>query len=469
MKSSLESVIACFEMNFEKHLEDLKELVRIPSVSFSGFSKEEVVHSAEKTADLLKKSGLEHVKMLTIDDANPYVYGDWLKKEGAPTLLLYAHHDVQPPMREEVWKTQPFEPVIRDGRLYGRGAADDKAGIVVHTAAIASYLTAMKELPVNIKVIIEGEEEIGSKHLSAFVREYHSLLQSDVVIITDVANFDTGVPSLTTALRGLVAVEIEVTALKSPLHSGMWGGALPDPIMALSKILSGLVDDNGMITIHGIYDDIRPLTKDEKESFQALSTMLPDSEFRKQTGLIKQAKLIGGNASTLEKMWRLPSLVVNSIESGGKKIAGNVIMDKAWARVGIRIVPDMDPNTVLELLTKKIHSLNIWNLSVDVKADSLAKAWTTACDHPVFALAKKSMTRGYNNDAMFIGCGGSIPFVDTLTQAMGNIPALLMGIEDPYTNAHSENESLHLGDFKKAILSEVYFFEALSHWDVQKK
>jgi acetylornithine deacetylase/succinyl-diaminopimelate desuccinylase-like protein len=346
---SAQAAIDKFARTRDMHLQDLSKLVRIPSVSASGFDAAHVQKSAEAVAALLRERGLENVELLTLPGAHPYVYGDWLHAPGKPTVLLYAHHDVQPPGREDVWKTPPFEPTMgSDGRLYGRGAADDKAGIVAHTATVASWLEADGKLPCNVKVIIEGEEEIGSSHLYDFVKNYKQKLAADVMVLTDAGNWDTGIPALTTLLRGIVGVEIELKALESPLHSGMWGGPIPDPVMALSRMLATLVDADGRILVPGLYDDVRPLSDLDRKEFERLPTT-PD-EFRRQSRLLPGVQLLGKWITPWQSVWREPALTVNAIQAASRAQAANIICDSAWARVTVRIVPDQDPKKVQKLL-----------------------------------------------------------------------------------------------------------------------
>src|SRR5438094_10096923 len=287
---AIQKALAEYEKNQRIYVEELKKLVRIPSVSFEGFDKQQVRRSGEATCDLLRRSGLENVQLLEMPGAHPYAYGEWLEAPGRPTLLLYAHHDVQPAGDEEKWATKPFEPVEKDGRLWGRGAADDKAGILVHVAAIQSWLKSAGALPVNVKILIEGEEEAGSGSLGDFLRKHRQMLQADAIVLTDTGNLETGLPSITTALRGIVVVNVEVKALKQPVHSGMWGGPVPDAAMALSKILSRLVNDDGSIAIPGIYEQVKPLTDSERNRIPALP---PDAKpFRTQARLPDARRLL---------------------------------------------------------------------------------------------------------------------------------------------------------------------------------
>jgi acetylornithine deacetylase/succinyl-diaminopimelate desuccinylase-like protein len=457
---AIAKALAHHEKHAHEYLEELKTLVRIPSVSFVGFDKAQVRKSGEATCALMRKKGLRNVQLLEMPNAHPYAYGEWTQAPGRPTLLLYAHHDVQPTGEREKWKTKdPFEPEEIDGRLFARGAADDKAGILVHIAAIDSWLSAHGSLPVNVKMIVEGEEEAGSGSLPDFLRKHKELLKADAIVLTDTSNFDTGLPSITVALRGLVTVQVEVRALKQPVHSGMWGGPVPDPTLALCKILARLSnDDDGSINLPGIYDKVRPLNDDEKASLKALPT--DDALFRKQAGMLPSTKLLGGRAPW-EMNWRQPSLAVNAFQASSKKDARNIICESAWARVGIRTVPDMKEDEVLQLLTQALTKNPPFGCEVHVTPESMGGSWYTDGSGPAFAAARKALRDGYGKEPVSIGCGGSIPFVDPFSRELGGAPALLIGVEDPYSNAHSENESLHLGDFHKATQSAIRFYAEL--------
>jgi acetylornithine deacetylase/succinyl-diaminopimelate desuccinylase-like protein len=456
---SLAAALEHFNSRKTEHLNSLKELVRIPSVSFPGFDPGPVRTSAEAVASLLSRSGFKDVRVLETG-GHPSVFGQWTGAPGKPTLLLYAHHDVQPVGREELWTTPPFDPSERKGRLYGRGVSDDKGGVVMHAAAAGSYLASVKNLPINIKVLIEGEEEVGSTNLNTLLKNHCALLAADAVLIADSENFDSGIPSLTASLRGIVTVNVEVRSLSSSVHSGTWGGPIPDPVLALSKMLASLVDEQGKPAVPGLLAKVRSLSPEDKRALDSLP--FEENLYRKQANLLDGVTLIGGEGSVYEKMWHRPSIAVNAVEASSRRQAANIINDTAWARVGIRIVPDMDAEETLALLKDHLMKQAPWGVAVKIDPESPSRWWRTDTQGPMFEAALSALEKGYGKRPAVVGAGGSIPFVQTMTDALGGVPALLFGVGDPYTAAHSENESLFISDWEKGCRSLIYFFEGLS-------
>ncbi|MEN9353779.1 MAG: hypothetical protein RL318_1104 [Fibrobacterota bacterium] len=438
----------------------LADLVRIPSISFPGFDAAEVLKSARACAAWFREIGIPDVQVGGEDTSWPYVIArDHRAGPGAPTVLLYAHHDVQPPLRTEVWKTPAFEPVVVDGRMHGRGSADDKAGVALHAGSIQAWYAHAGTLPVNVTLLIEGEEETGSDHLHEILTKHKDELRSDLLVIADLANHDTGIPSLTTSLRGIAALEVELSAQSKPLHSGLWGGAARDPAFGLCQILSSLFDARGGIAVEGLLDGVEEVTP---QRLQELGRIPMDLDrFRQMAGMPCDA-LLPDQAQLLADLWLRPCLVVNAVQCGVKGQTGNVVMDRAWARVSLRTVAGMDATRCLNLLEAHLLARVPEGMALEVRRDGAAKAWSCREDLPVLDLARKALEEGYGRDAVTIGCGATIPFVESMTAALGGIPALLVGVEDPWCNAHAENESVDLGDLARAIRSQARLFSLLS-------
>ena len=449
----------------DKHFDDFRQtlvtLSRIPSVSAEGFPAAEVRRSAEAMGDALRDAGVEKVQVLEIPDVHPYVYGEWLHRPGAPTILLYGHHDVQPPGRPEKWLSPAFEPTERGGRLYGRGTADDKGGCMTHVAAVTSYLKGADGLPCNVRFVIEGEEEIGSENLGKFLEKYRDLLSADFIVLSDTANFDTGVPALTYQLRGIVQVDLEVTVLDHPVHSGMWGGPVPDPVQILSALIADLRNKDGSLNIPGLYKDVARPGKKQLKRIRSLP--FDEKKFKKEGGVLPGVKLWGEKGySVYEQLWTRPSLTVIATESHEFAGSSNQIVDSARARLSLRTVPNMDGRRAGELLVKKLTHKPPYGVHVSAKINGTTPWWTTDPDGPAFEAARRALKAGFKKEPAMIGAGGSIGFVQPFADMLGGAPCLLTGVEDPPCNAHSENESLHLGDFKKCIASTVSLYDELS-------
>jgi acetylornithine deacetylase/succinyl-diaminopimelate desuccinylase-like protein len=406
---------------------DLEELCRIPGVSAS--DPKEVRRSAEATARLLDKHGVANVRLLEVENAHPSVFGSIDVDPQLPTLLIYGHHDVQPVGKIDRWTTPPFEPVERDGRLYGRGTSDDKGGVLAHVAAAASY---RGKPPCNLKFFIEGEEEIGSPNLGQFLERYGDLLRADAVVLADTPNADTGIPALTQSLRGLCVVEIEVRTLERPLHSGRGGGAAPDAIAILCQLIASL--DCGSYAA-------------------AFST----PKLHRDLGLLEGVALTG----TREQTWNEPAIAVIGFDAPPVEQSFNQLAASARARLSIRTVPPRESREFGEEIIAKLNAIPMPHALVSAKIVKSVPWWRTDATGPVFDAARRALTRGYGRDVEMIGTGGSIGFVGTFESAFAGTPLLLMGVEDPPCNAHSENESLHLGDWESCVRASIFLYDEL--------
>ncbi len=454
-------VLQYLKENEERFVAELSEYARIPSVSFPGYPRAPLEQSAEWTARRMRQAGLENVEVLSFRQAPPYIYGDWLHAPGAPTLLLYAHHDVQPSGRDEKWLSQPFQPSLRGERLFGRGVADDKAGGMMHFAAIEAYLRTMGTLPLNVKFIVEGEEETGSEHLEDFLQQEAERLACDIMVLTDTANLAEGLPSLTYRLRGIVDAIVEVRTLDHPVHSGMWGGPGVDALTVLTQILSRLHDAQGRIAIPELYEDLPELSPKEKSNFERLP--FEEKKFLQEMGAVP-GLILGGEKeySIYERIWLRPTVAILGIDAPRVQDASNQLVEWARAKVSMRIVAGMDPRKSLKQLCDFLAERPPYGAQVTVIPGAAGEPWFQDPSGPAFVAAERALEKAYGCQSVYIGCGASIPFVHPLTRKWGGIPALLMGVEDPLTNAHGENESLFLPDWFKGMAGAVYLYQELA-------
>jgi cysteinylglycine-S-conjugate dipeptidase len=467
VSNDLDDVRAALDGRMDAHRAALEALVRISSVSAPGFDESQVARSAEAVCDLLAEGGLEHARVLEIPGCHPAVYADWLHAgEEAATVLLYAHHDVQPPGDLAAWTSPPFEPAERDGRLFGRGAADDKAGVLVHVAAVDAWLRTRGALPVNVKVLIEGEEETGSEHLGDLLDGYADLLRADVIVLTDSVNWRVGVPSITHLLRGLVDCEVEVRGLDHAVHSGMYGGPVPDPLTALVKLLAGLTDERGAVAIPGFADDARQPTDAERRRLAALDFDL--DEFRGQAGMLDGVELGGDpDAHPLESLWMRPNVTIIGLDAPSVAGSSNTLVPGARARVSVRLAPGQDPGRARDLLVSWLQANVPWGMEVTVTPGAAAGSFAAEPTGPAYEAAERALQAAYGHPAVLMGVGGTIPFVEPFVEVFSRgrrtpTPALLTGVEDPDTRAHGIDESLHLGDWRNACLAEAYLFAELA-------
>lgn len=379
------------------------------------------------------------MRLLELEGAHPSVFGEIPGPEGAPTVLLYAHHDVQPPGPAEEWQSGPFEPFESGGRLYGRGVSDDKSGIVMHLGAIRALGGSAG---VGIKVFIEGEEEVGSPHLPDFLEAYADLLAADVILIADSSNWETGVPTLTTSLRGLVAVIVEVRTLQNAQHSGMFGGVYPDAIMALSRLLATLHDDDGSVAVEGLVsDEVQGLELSEEQA-RAQATALPGVQTI-------------GTGSIVSRMWTKPAISILAVDAPPLSQAINQLVPVARAKVSMRIPPRQDPEAAMEALTNHLETHAPWGVQVTVTPVESAQGFALSTDGPAYEAWREGMRQAWGKEPVEMGVGGSIPFVAAFSKKMPGSSIILTGAGDPKSSPHAPNESQDLDDLKKSVLAEA--------------
>lgn len=432
----------------ETHLKQLSDYLSIPSISALSKHKPDMQRAAEWTAEQLKQAGLEHVEVVETD-GHPVVYGDWLHAEDRPTVLIYGHYDVQPVDPLHLWETPPFEPSIRDGKIYARGATDDKGQVFMHIKAAEALLEADGRLPVNLKFCIEGEEEIGSPHFGGFLKALGDKVAADIVVISDNPMLEKNKPNICYGLRGLCALQIDVKAAKGDLHSGLYGGGVPNAIHALSAILASFHDQDGRIAVEGFYDNVLPLTEEERESYRKLN--YDETKTKEELGL----KALYGEKgySYLERVWARPTLEINGVYGGFQEEGiKTVIPSEAAAKLSCRLVPDQDPDEMLRLIEAHIARVTPPGVEVRTTRFDQGNPFLTPYDHPAIKKAALAYERGYGVEPIFVRNGASIPIVETLSRLL-DAPVVLMGFGLPDENFHAPNEHFNLDNFDQGLVT----------------
>ncbi len=425
---------------------DLEALVRIPTVSSDAMQRDAVKRACESVGQMASGAGAAQVRVLSASGGAPAVVATWPAPKGAPTVLLYAHLDVQPTGPVQEWTSPPFEPEERNGRLYGRGAADDKAGVLMHLAVLRAFDGCP---PVGVVLFVEGEEEIGSPTLPALLAEHRDLLRADVIVIADSANASVDVPAFTTSLRGLIDVLVEVRVLERPVHSGMFGGAVPDALTALCHLLATLHDRAGAVAVAGLH---------ASDS----SAPQPDEQvFRSDAGLLPGVELIG-HGSLPDRLWHQPALAVLGMDAPSTDEASNVLLPRARAKVSLRLAPGQDEHDALKALTDHLVEHAVWGSEVEVSAGAVGGAFALETTGPVYDLARTVFEEAYGNAAVETGIGGSIPFIAEFARAYPGATVLVTGVGDPASRWHGIDESLDLAMWERACLAEALLLARLT-------
>jgi acetylornithine deacetylase/succinyl-diaminopimelate desuccinylase-like protein len=426
---------------------DLEDLVRIPSVSADPERLDQVERSAEKTLELFRAEGFDAEIVRAHDGAPPAVVGEKKGPEGAPVVLLYAHHDVQPENDPADWDSPPFEPTERNGRLYGRGAADDKAGIVTHLAAARLF---GDDLPVTLRLFIEGEEEVASATLPALLHKFQDRLAADVIVIADSGNWDIGVPALTTSLRGLIRVDVELRTLTHAVHSGMWGGLAPDAIMAMTRLLNTLWDDKGDPAVEGLV------------SGSAADVDYPEERLRAESGAVEGLQWVG-TGSTVERLWTKPAITVTGFDAPKVAGASNTLVPVARARVTIRIAPGDSSENAVRRLQEHLEKHVPWGAQLSTTVVDTGEPIAIPADGPAYDAARSAFAAAWDGTApVDMGVGGSIPFIAEFLETFPQASVLVTGVEDPDTRAHGPNEGLHLAEWERVLLAEALLLSRLA-------
>jgi acetylornithine deacetylase/succinyl-diaminopimelate desuccinylase-like protein len=428
---------------------DLERLVRIPSIGYTGFDPAIVRESAEATADVLRAAGFADARLLELDGGHPAVYGEIPGPADAPTVLLYAHHDVQPEGPADEWTTPPFEPHVRDGRLFGRGAADDKAGIAIHAAALRALGVADGEPPpATVRIVVEGEEECSTEHLPELVQGHAELLRADVAVIADGGNYRTGVPTIGTSVRGITDCEVTVRVLPIAQHSGAYGGPIPDAITALARMIASLHDDRGDVAIAGL------------RSFGWRGTPITEEELRQESRVLDGVEMIGTGSIT-DRLLSKPAVAVLGIDAPPVEGSSNQIVPEARARISLRLAPGDDPVAASDALVEHLRASAPWGVHVEIEAHEAGAGYLVDDSSRAYGAAKEALTAAFGRDVVEMGSGGSIPLVPMLAETFPDIAVLIWGAGDERSNYHSVDESVDLADLERMVVAEALFLRNL--------
>jgi acetylornithine deacetylase/succinyl-diaminopimelate desuccinylase-like protein len=447
----------CIEARREQHLTELCEFLRIPSISAKTEHKPDIERAAKWVADHLHSAGFKKVEIIPTN-LHPLVYAESLEAPGKPTVLLYGHYDVQPAEPLDLWTSPAFEPATRNGNIYGRGTADDKGQVHIHIKALESLFQLSGKLPINVKVLIEGEEEVGSVSLWGYVQANKEKLKADALIVSDTAMLGTGVPSITYGLRGLNYYQIEVTGPARDLHSGVYGGAVPNPLTVLTELFAKLHDKNFRVTVPGFYDDVDPVPAAERKALNALPWKKKDFEHA-----VGAPDYFGEKGfTTVERLWIRPTLDPNGIWGGYQgEGAKTVIPSKAYAKFSTRLVPSQNPKKIAKLVEQHIRKLHPKTVTMKFETLSTGKPWVAAYHAPIFQVAQTALEKGFGKRAVFIREGGSIPFVTQMHDTF-KVPCVLIGFGLPDENAHAPDEHLSLENYYGGIKAIAYLYDGLA-------
>jgi acetylornithine deacetylase/succinyl-diaminopimelate desuccinylase-like protein len=429
---------------------DLERLVRIPSIGSPGYDPSFVRESAEATAEILRSAGVGDARLLELDGGHPAVVGAVDGPAGAPAVLLYAHHDVQPEGPADRWQSPPFDPVVREGRLYGRGAADDKSGIVVHAAALRA-LGAPDDtsLPVTVRIVVEGEEECSTEHLPQLVRGHADLLRADVAVIADGGNERTGVPTIGTSVRGVTDCRVTVRVLPIAQHSGAYGGPIPDAITALCRMIATLHDDRGEVAIEGLH------------RFEWPGAAVTEESMREESRVFDSVEMIG-SGTIADRLFAKPAVAVLGFDAPAVTGSSNQIVPEASARVSLRLAPGDDPERARDALVAHLRAAAPWGVEVEIEADEAGMGYMVDTTTAAYAAAKAALAEAFEHDVVEMGSGGSVPIVPMLAETFPGMAVLIWGAGDERSNYHSLDESVDLADLERLVLAEALFIRTLA-------